>query len=231
MINGGDQLHKGAEASIKYSIIKDGNGIFTNVSPFVNFTYSDFKYGDNFIFKSGTTTTAGGIDTLDYSGSSINEGSKLVVAAYGDTVRELSNSLPACFENSFVSNPVVLMEGVVGLQLGEFSSYENAKGEMKKLNDLVVQNIERFKGIVQIVIYNDFTFKANDPSLNDYVWITYTRSNPSHDIYGVNEFVENKHWGCKGPMIIDARKKPHHAPELKLDPDVEKRISRFSGLF
>src|SRR6185312_8544738 len=29
------------------------------------------------------------IDTLDYSGSSINEGSKLVVAAYGEKIREL----------------------------------------------------------------------------------------------------------------------------------------------
>ncbi|MGZ4090962.1 MAG: UbiD family decarboxylase [Bacteroidia bacterium] len=170
------------------------------------------------------------IDTLDYSGNSINEGSKLVVAAYGDKLRELNNVLPACLKNSFVTNSVVLMEGVIGLQLGEFTNYENAKGEMKKLNDLVVQNMDQFKGVVQIVIYNDFAFKANDSSLNDYVWITYTRSNPSQDIYGVNEFIENKHWGCIGPMIIDARKKPHHAPELKTDPEVEKKIERFKEL-
>ena len=37
----------------------------------------------------------------------------------------------------------------------------------------------------------------------------------------------NKHWGCNGPLIIDARKKPHHAPELIKDIDVEKRIDRF----
>ncbi|MGZ4099886.1 MAG: 3-octaprenyl-4-hydroxybenzoate carboxy-lyase, partial [Bacteroidia bacterium] len=170
------------------------------------------------------------IDTLDYSGNSINEGSKLVVAAYGDKLRELNNVLPACLKNSFVTNSVVLMEGVIGLQLGEFTNYENAKGEMKKLNDLVVQNMDQFKGVVQIVIYNDFAFKANDSSLNDYVWITYTRSNPSQDIYGVNEFIENKHWGCIGPMIIDARKKPHHAPELKTDREVEKKIERFKEL-
>jgi 4-hydroxy-3-polyprenylbenzoate decarboxylase len=62
-----------------------------------------------------------------------------------------------------------------------------------------------------------------DESLNDYVWITYTRSNPSHDIYGVTEFIENKHWGCAGPMIIDARRKPHHAPELKPDANAWKK--------
>jgi iron complex outermembrane receptor protein len=80
MINGGDQLHKGAEASIKYSIIKDGNGIFTNVSPFINFTYSDFKYGDNFILKSGTTTAAGGIDTMNYSGLDVFGVPKVMMA-------------------------------------------------------------------------------------------------------------------------------------------------------
>lgn len=68
MINGGDQNHKGIEAAIKYSIIKDGKGIFSNVTPFLNFTYSDFKYGDNFIYKTGGTTSGGGIDTVNYSG-------------------------------------------------------------------------------------------------------------------------------------------------------------------
>jgi iron complex outermembrane receptor protein len=80
MINGGDQIHKGAEASIKYSIIKDGNGVFANVTPFVNFTYSDFKYGDNFILKSGTTTAAGGIDTMNYSGLDVFGVPKVMMA-------------------------------------------------------------------------------------------------------------------------------------------------------
>ena len=68
VVNGGEQDHKGVELALKYSIVKDGDGLFTNVTPFINFTYSDFKYGDNFIFKTGTTTTNGGIDTLNYSG-------------------------------------------------------------------------------------------------------------------------------------------------------------------
>jgi 4-hydroxy-3-polyprenylbenzoate decarboxylase len=42
----------------------------------------------------------------------------------------------------------------------------------------------------------------------------------------VQSFTENKHWGCNGPLIIDARIKPHHAPILEKDPSVEKRIDR-----
>ena len=82
MINGSQQNHKGLEALVKYSIIKEGNGVFTFVTPFVNFTYSDFKYGDNFVLKTGTTTTAGAIDTMDYSGLNVF-GVPKIMAAWG----------------------------------------------------------------------------------------------------------------------------------------------------
>ncbi len=168
------------------------------------------------------------IDTLDYSGNKINEGSKVVLAAYGDKKRELNNRLPPGINDcDFVSRPVLLMNGVIGLMLEPFTSYETAKAGIKKLAAWVSERLMDFEGIVQIVIYDDFNFKAEAGDLSDYLWVTYTRSNPSDDIYGVNEFVENKHWGCRGPMIIDARKKPHHAPELKVNPETEKRIARF----
>jgi 4-hydroxy-3-polyprenylbenzoate decarboxylase len=60
--------------------------------------------------------------------------------------------------------------------------------------------------------------------MNNFVWVTFTRSNPSHDIYGVNSFTEHKHWGCNGSLFIDARIKPHHAPPLILDEKVEEKV-------
>ncbi|MDQ6814661.1 MAG: 3-octaprenyl-4-hydroxybenzoate carboxy-lyase, partial [Bacteroidota bacterium] len=54
----------------------------------------------------------------------------------------------------------------------------------------------------------------------------YTRCNPSHDMYGIGAFTKNKHWGCTSSLVIDARKKPHHAPAVEKDPVVEKRIDR-----
>jgi 4-hydroxy-3-polyprenylbenzoate decarboxylase len=167
------------------------------------------------------------IDTLYYSGNSINEGSKLVVAAFGDKKRELIHEVPPALNNcDLVSDPVVLMHGVIGLKLQTFTNYAAAKIEIQKLSDWLSQRKDVLNGIVQIVIYDDFKFSEPSENINDYVWITYTRSNPANDIYGVGEFVENKHWGCIGPMIIDARKKPHHAPELKVDPETEKSIER-----
>jgi 4-hydroxy-3-polyprenylbenzoate decarboxylase len=168
------------------------------------------------------------IDTLDYSGNTINEGSKLVLAAYGDKKRSLAKELPVVVANfELISNAVLLMEGVIGLMLKPFTNYANAKLEIQELARWLERHQNELEGIVQIVIYDDFKFTSNPNNLNDYVWVTYTRSNPADDIYGVAEFIENKHWGCQGPMIIDARKKPHHAPELKIDAATEKSIARF----
>jgi 4-hydroxy-3-polyprenylbenzoate decarboxylase len=168
------------------------------------------------------------IDTLDYSGDEINEGSKLVVAAYGEKIRTLKTELPGIISScDFILSPAMLMEGVIGLMLSSFTDYKNAKTEIRKLTSWIEERKKDFEGIVQVIIYDDFKFGNSSMPLNDYVWVTYTRSNPSHDIYGVEEIIENKHWGCRGPMIIDARKKPHHAPELKTDPGTEKRIERF----
>ena len=68
----------------------------------------------------------------------------------------------------------------------------------------------------------DFTVRT----LNNLLWVTFTRSNPSHDVYGVGSFIENKHWGCHGPLIIDARLKPHHAPPLVEDPRITRKVDR-----
>ena len=168
------------------------------------------------------------IDTLDYSGNDLNQGSKLVMAAYGKQKRELSLIIPDEMNTcEFISKPALMMDGVIAIMLTPFTNYSNAKLEIKKLSDWIEKRKEKFNGIVQIIIYDDFVFKPASDNLNDYVWITYTRSNPSYDIYGVGEKTENKHWSCEGPMIIDARKKSHHAPELKLSAQTEKSIERF----
>ena len=44
------------------------------------------------------------------------------------------------------------------------------------------------------------------------------------DIYGIDSYIEHKHGGCKGSLMIDTRVKPHHAPPLILDPIVEKKV-------
>ncbi|MCX6296541.1 MAG: 3-octaprenyl-4-hydroxybenzoate carboxy-lyase, partial [Bacteroidetes bacterium] len=81
---------------------------------------------------------------------------------------------------------------------------------------------EQQKSFPLLILCDDPDFVSQ--KLNNFLWVTFTRSNPSHDIYGIDSFTENKHWGCNGSLIIDARIKPHHAPPLIKDPEIEKCV-------
>jgi 4-hydroxy-3-polyprenylbenzoate decarboxylase len=48
-------------------------------------------------------------------------------------------------------------------------------------------------------------------------------------VHGVGAFVEHKHWGCRGAVIVDARSKPHHAPALEEDPEVTRRVEALAA--
>lgn len=170
-----------------------------------------------------TNTT---IDTLDYSGTSLNSGSKVVLAAYGPAVRELDNEVPGALKalKSF-GNAKLVIPGVVALQTNAFTDYDAAAVEMQILNTQCSMNNDQLKGTPLIVICDDAGFVSEQ--LNNFLWVTFTRCNPSHDMYGINSFTENKHWGCRGPLVIDARIKPHHAAPLIKDAAIEKKIGRF----
>jgi 4-hydroxy-3-polyprenylbenzoate decarboxylase len=169
-----------------------------------------------------TNTT---IDTLDYSGTGLNSGSKVVFAAYGDVKRDLCIEAPAALkELQGFENAQVAMPGVVALQTKPFTTYANAHIEMDELNEQLKNKLEEVLNVAMIVIADDSSFVAE--KLNNFLWVTFTRTNPSHDIYGIASSLKNKHWGCQGPVVIDARIKPHHAPPVEKDPAVEKRIDR-----
>lgn len=165
------------------------------------------------------------IDTLDYSGTGLNTGSKLIVAACGPAKRTLAAEPADCLKNlkSFY-NPKLVFPGVVSLQGERFKDYETAEREMDMLHIQLRDYNDLLTGTPLLVICDDSNFVSQH--INNFLWISFTRSNPSHDIYGVNSFVEHKHWGCTGPVIIDARIKPHHAPPLEKDPSVEQKINR-----
>lgn len=167
-----------------------------------------------------TNTT---IDTLDYSGEGLNSGSKVVLAAYGDPVRELGATIPSALGNlEGFTNAQLILPGIIALQTNPFSDYEAAQKEMLTLNEQIINY--PLSNYPFIVICDDASFVSK--TINNFLWVTFTRCNPSHDMYGIDSFTQNKHWGCRGPVVFDARIKPHHAPPVEKDAVVEKRIER-----
>ncbi|MBI3509337.1 MAG: UbiD family decarboxylase [Bacteroidetes bacterium] len=164
------------------------------------------------------------IDTLDYSGTGLNTGSKVVLAAAGEKRRTLSENIPSLNLPVGFTEMKLILPGIICLQSPPHSGNENAEKEISGLASALSSQKEKLSGVMMIVLCDNVNFTT--ASLNNWLWATFTKSNPSHDIYGVDSFTEHKHWGCRGPLIIDSRTKKHHAPALEKDPAIEKKIER-----
>ncbi len=215
-------LGKNQLSLAKYLLIaarEDDESLSTNnIAGFLQHVLERIDPSRDLHFYTNTT-----IDTLDYSGDGLNAGSKVVFAVAGAKKRELAESLP-----SDLNWPApfglgqIAIPGVLALQAGPYLHAAQAKQEISLLKEKL-QAVD-LSGLPLIVLCDDAPFTA--ANVNNLVWVTFTRSNPAADIDGINDFSRDKHWGCTGPIIIDARKKPHHAPELIKDEAIEKRVDR-----
>ncbi|GGH29583.1 UbiD family decarboxylase [Sphingobacterium alkalisoli] len=170
-----------------------------------------------------TNTT---IDTLDYSGDGLNAGSKVIFAAAGSKKRTLATEIPNGLDIPRPFNQAKMaLPGILVVDGANFSSYEQEEIILGNWCD-AMRDIN-FDGIQLIVLADDAAYTAEN--INNFVWVTFTRSNPAYDIYGVNSFTKYKHWGCRGPVIIDARRKPHHAPDLIKDEMIERKVDQLGA--
>jgi 4-hydroxy-3-polyprenylbenzoate decarboxylase len=193
---------------------------------------ADWEHGLHFV----TRTT---MDTLDYSGGALNEGSKLVLTISGAPRRALADHVPQALLELWPdawSKPRVALPGVLvfgGAPAhgpGAAGSPEALDAELERLHQRLQDAGGLFAALDELplwVMSDDPDFAA--ASLDNWLWTTFTRSDPARDVHGVGAFVERKHWGCRGPLVIDARMKAHSAPPLESDPAVAKRVERLFG--
>jgi 4-hydroxy-3-polyprenylbenzoate decarboxylase len=183
-----------------------------NIPEFLAYMLSRMDFSNDLHFYTNTT-----MDTLDYSGDGLNSGSKLVLAAYGDVRRKLATTIPENIK-ALNANASLIMPGVIAVNAATatiHSIQEKLKGQG--------ENLLEQDGIAMIIITEDATWMAAE--FNNFIWAAFTRTNPSKDIEGVDSYINNKHWGCKGPLIFDATIKKHHAPAVVKDNEVEKKVS------
>ena len=167
------------------------------------------------------------MDTLDYSGTGINAGSKLVIAARGEAVRELGRERPALQLPPDFGELALALPGVLAVQGPRFDDPAEGYAAVARLAEALTSQREALAPFPLLVLVDDAAFTAR--TLNNFLWVSFTRSNPSHDVHGVDSFTEHKHWGCRGPLIIDARIKPWHAPPLVEDPAVSAKVDALAA--
>ena len=171
------------------------------------------------------------IDTLDYSGDGFNTGSKLVIAAAGPSRRELPREVPAIGSlPAGFHSPRVVMPGILALSGPGYPVRPPGKRQPDPAVEELAQALRgnaAVNAFPLVVIADDSEFVAR--TLNNFLWVTFTRSNPAVDISGVDSFTENRHWGCRGSLIVDARLKPHHAPPLEVPAEVNAKIDAIAA--
>lgn len=207
-------LGQGQMSLAKYLLIvaqEDNPGLdIHDVGAFLTHLLERVDWSNDLHFQTRTT-----MDTLDYSGHGFNEGSKVVIAAAGPKRRELPRELPVELRLADGFREArIAMPGVMTI---EGPPYQANDGAIRRLCEAGA-----FGTFPLVVVVDDSDFSAR--SLRNLLWVAFTRSNPAADIDGVGAFVEDKHWGCSGPLVIDARIKPWHAPALVDDPEVERRV-------
>jgi 4-hydroxy-3-polyprenylbenzoate decarboxylase len=189
-----------------------------NIPEFLAYMMSRMDFSNDLHFYTNTT-----MDTLDYSGDGLNSGSKLVLAAYGDVRRKLATTIPENIK-ALNANAQLVMPGVIAVNAmntvnNETTSILSIQEKLKGQGETLLEQ----DGIAMIIITEDATWMAAE--FNNFIWATFTRTNPSKDIEGVDSYINNKHWGCKGPLIFDATIKKHHAPAVVKDNEVEKKVT------
>ncbi|PID78316.1 MAG: 3-octaprenyl-4-hydroxybenzoate carboxy-lyase [Deltaproteobacteria bacterium] len=164
------------------------------------------------------------IDTLDYSGESLNFGSKLVICSCGEKKRTLKDKIPADLNlpGGFIE-PKIVSPGILSVQGPAFND-KSGYDDIERLCSHENLNISE-KDFGLIVVCDDSEFVSR--KFENFLWAAFTRSNPSHDVNGIGSFCEFKHFGCIGPMVIDARIKPWHAKELVPDEKICEKVDRF----
>lgn len=171
-------------------------------------------------FQTNTT-----IDTLDYSGTGFNRGSKVVFASADVPCRELAIRVPDGLSlPSDFRDPRVVIPGVLAVTAPRYDS-PSSKSDLARFCSEFVDPSSSGLPLITLVDDSDFVSRK----LGNWLWVVFTRSDPARDIDGVGASIIDKHWGCDGAIVIDARIKPHHAPALVEDEIVSASVDAMAA--
>ena len=170
------------------------------------------------------------IDTLDYSGTGLNEGSKAIIAAAGPPLRALLVGIDSRLglpEQLGFGKPRVFLPGILVVEGPPWRGEAGGGDRAVERFCAVYNRNDAINGFPLVVIVDNSEAAAR--TLDNFLWTTFTRSDPAADVYGIESFLRDKHWGCFGSLVIDARSKPHHAPPLVEDPETTRRVDSLAA--
>jgi len=163
------------------------------------------------------------MDTLDYTGPTINEGSKGIWLGLGAPVRELPREL---------AHPKQLPPGVTDARVfcGGCLVIGGPRYEVEP------DAAARFAGDPAfapwpLLVLTDEPRRAAASPMN-FLWTTFTRFEPAADIHAAGKTIVRNHVSFRAPVLIDARRKPGFPDELHADSITARMVTeRWNGYF
>ncbi len=159
-------------------------------------------------------------DTLDYTGPSVNKGSKALMMGLGpEKKRELASHFNGTLPPS-CTHPLLFMPGTLVVQGPSYAQTPNLAAELSL-----------WEGITDmaVIILVDNSKEASC-SMQEFLWTLFTRFEPAADIHGASTTVQRFHVGLTPPIVFDCRMKPWYTEVLEVDPAtkelVDSRIHR-----
>ncbi len=153
-------------------------------------------------------------DTLDYTGPSVNTGSKGMLMGLGKDPR---NILPEKFTGDLphgCSAPKVFLPGTLVIQGDTFQADNGFADRLAKSQELKDW---------PIVLLVDSTAQATE-SLQEFLWAFFTRFEPAADIHASLRTEKRFHVGLKSPIVFDCRLKPWYPHVLEVDPNTKALV-------
>ncbi len=156
------------------------------------------------------------MDTLDYTGPVVNQGSKGVWLGLGDPIRDLPREFrPAVDPPSDVSEARVFCGGCLVVNGPGFASDPGAAAR-----------IAAHPAFAEwpLIVLSDEPERATRSVMN-FLWTTFTRFEPAADVHAADRRIVRNHIARQAPIAIDARMKPWYPKELTCRDDIAARVT------
>ncbi len=201
-------LGEGQLSLTKFLIITDGDIDITNFPKLWTHILERIEWDrDLFVFANVSQ------DTLDYTGPSVNKGSKAMIMGLG---KEQKRELPAQFSGKMHPHCHKIKAYLPGTLVVEAEQYESTP----KLAEEIATNSEYEEWSCILLVDN---LKEATCSTQEFLWTFFTRFEPAADIHGAQNSVQRFHVGLTPPIVFDCRMKPWYTDVLEVD-EATKRL-------
>lgn len=153
------------------------------------------------------------MDTLDYTGPAINQGSKGILLGVGEPIRELLREY---------HGDVPPQANRVAVYCGGCLAVQGPRYEDGPEYAQVLANSVALKGWPLVFLVDDTRVVERDIS---FLWSTFTRFEPAGDIYAAQTNVVRHHVSYTPPIVLDCRMKPGYPKEVIVDEETSRLVS------